>query len=155
ETELIELGKALIAVAKDRQRDNADRRKAILALGDVGTSDSIDFLVEHIRLSLPFDKSDKDTNREFETPCQAALMVPNRFDWNVVPVILHKAINQSVDAATLKAYREVLVHNLQGASRLRSFIAVELKLQEMLGAPDEIRIMNLKGLLNEHGKAGQ
>src|SRR5262249_36783339 len=68
ETELIELGKALIAVAKDRQRDNADRRKAILALGDVGTSDSIDFLVEHIRLSLPFDKSAKDTIRELDTP---------------------------------------------------------------------------------------
>jgi len=80
----------LISVAKDKTRQEAVRRKAILLLGTIGNERALKFLVGNVGLIVPLDAEPADAHPMLDRPCAYALMgVHNgRTHWNAVPLII-------------------------------------------------------------------
>jgi len=85
-----EIAKALISVAKDKERPIEERREAVFLLGEVHSKESIDFLIQEVSLRLPMRILSGDGDFVKETPCFYALAFKG--DWNTARAILY-AVN--------------------------------------------------------------
>ncbi len=88
--DLDKLAEAFISVAKDEERSDEDRRKAILLVGEIGNSKCLEFLAANIGIFLRLSTVKGDADYLLQRPCTYALMKIRGVDrnWNAVPVVL-------------------------------------------------------------------
>jgi HEAT repeat protein len=141
--ELRQIAKALISVAQNRERSDEDRRAAIQALGEIGNSESLDFLVDNIFLRIPLKKVKGDEDKLLETPCLHALL--QSVDWNAIPRVL-RALSQPVDEDAVSTYAHLLIA-IMGTHRAKALLKGVIETESGTNAPNRVRIESLSAVL--------
>jgi len=85
------IAKALMAVAKDEMRSNDDRRKAVVLLGEIGSPESLQFLIDNVTMRIPMQTYLLAEDWVKEMACAYALSEGGTGDWN-----MPKAVMQSL-----------------------------------------------------------
>jgi hypothetical protein len=140
------MASGLTAVAQDVKRPDEDRRKAILALGQIHVKESRDFLVKNIKLRIPLRRVGTTEERLLVTPCRYALTEyfdAKGSDWNAVPTIFQQ-LNEPLDEDALFAYGSLLKQTIRAP---QGFIRDEIEQENEVQMPNAVRIKNLKGIL--------
>lgn len=119
-----ELIRKLMEIAKDVDRKDKDRDRAILLLGKMKDTRCIDFLVANVQLTLqPISGAILSDARE--RPCYYVLILPaNRGDWNIA-----KAILKSLEADKSKdelMYLASVYKSILGTNAAVALLDVEL-----------------------------
>ncbi|MBY0514005.1 MAG: hypothetical protein K2P78_08860 [Gemmataceae bacterium] len=143
----------VVAVAGDPFGPEADRRKAIHALGVLGTPAALDFLADNITLQFPVPFEFESRPGRITLPCDYALThegqgKPRRGQAVVLAVL--GALDKSRDSGELSGYTIALYTALSGEpgngvagyDRARALIVAELGKK-----PAEERKRNLDGIL--------
>lgn len=131
---LTDISKMLIVVAKDESRFIEERREAILLLGQLGTSESIGFLIKNVTLVLPIESGHTEEDRLKETPCLYALRSGRK--WSVAQAIL-----ASLDVKKSK-YERMYLSIVMERILLKNH-ATAIVEEEIRSAPDSVRKENL------------
>jgi hypothetical protein len=138
------IAESLISVARDKQRSDDDRRKAILLLGRIGNSECVEFLVANVGILLPMRLVKGDADHLLQRPCTYALSRIAGVDrnWNVVPVILRELAKPT--RRTRQELRDFafVLESICGKKTARFLVE-----QELGRASDATVKENLKGVL--------
>lgn len=130
---------ALIALAADPAQQVVKRRKAIKALGTLGDTNGIAWLVNHITLRVPLSGGDNDEDLMQELPCFYTL--ERQTDWRVAQVIMSSLDKPKADEEL--AYCEMIL------ARLGRRAALTMVVEELKFSPrpiSEVKRENLLGL---------
>ena len=121
--EMAETTAALIALAADPAQQVVKRRKAIKALGTLGDTNGIAWLVNHITLRVPLSGGDNDEDLMKELPCFYTLEMQT--DWRFAQAIM-SSLDEPRVSEELSLFENVLLNRLGGRAAL-TMVVEELK----------------------------
>lgn len=139
--DLDKLAEAFISVAKDEERSDEDRRKAILLVGRIGNSRCVEFLVGNIGIFLPMESRVTSAQRLMQRPCAYALRPASVRDrnWNAAPAILRE-LRKPTKRTKLELRNFTTVLNVVCGEKIARFLVTD----ELSRASNEMVKENLK-----------
>ncbi len=127
------------AIALDESRTNDERRAAILAVGQLGDDESLDFLSKHLALYVAVDVIVGDTDVLDSRPCFRALISAR---WKAIPAVLRHLQHERSPWAL--AYSTALLRGTLGTEAATAVVKARLR-----QATEEQHIQYLREVLKQ------